>query len=331
MASQAGSRSALLAVLTVAACLAGACVSACDGDGGNRSLPATPRWAYVLQGDVAAEIAVTGFNVVVMDYTKDGTDEAEQRYAPAEMASIKAGGSRLALAYLSIGEAEEYRYYFDQGWRRDVKDGQPGSDVPAWLGLANPDWAGNYKVQYWSEEWQQLILGYVDKIIDYGFDGAYLDIVDGFEYWSGEENGEGLSLTEADAAARMIAFVQRIGAHARTQDPDFVLVPQNGERLLEYDVSGDYLRAIDGVGVEDLFYDERSAEAQAATEERLAYLELVLAVDKPVMVVDYVYAGSRDVVVDDFVRRASAAGCFPYAAATGRELDQLVVFAGQGE
>ena len=67
------------------------------------------------------------------------------------------------------------------------------------------------------------------------------------------------------------------------------------------------------------------------TEEREAYLELVLAVDKPVMVVDYVYAGARDEVVEDFLKKAVTAGYSPYAATTDRALDRLVVFAGQGE
>jgi len=36
-------------------------------------------------------------------------------------------------------------------------------------------------------EWQAIIFEYEDRILNAGFDGVYLDIIDGFEYW--EENG----------------------------------------------------------------------------------------------------------------------------------------------
>jgi endo-alpha-1,4-polygalactosaminidase (GH114 family) len=59
-------------------------------------------------------------------------------------------------------------------------------------------------------------------------------------------------------------------------------------------------------------------------------LERVSAASKAVVVVDYVYVGERDAVVDDFIARAKAEGLCPYAAWTDRELDRVVVFAGQG-
>ncbi|WP_342304532.1 endo alpha-1,4 polygalactosaminidase [Methanolobus sp. ZRKC5] len=88
------------------------------------------------------------------------------------------GASRIVIAYMSIGESESYRYYWDDLWRI-------GS--PEWLETENPDWEGNYKVQYWDEEWQAFIYGdddaYLDMILDAGFDGVYLDIIDAFEYF----------------------------------------------------------------------------------------------------------------------------------------------------
>ena len=44
------------------------------------------------------------------------------------------------IAYSSIGEAEDYRYY----WRAEWED-----DVPTWLAAENKDWKGNFKVRYW--------------------------------------------------------------------------------------------------------------------------------------------------------------------------------------
>ena len=51
----------------------------------------------------------------------------------------------------------------------------------------NPNWAGNFKVKYWNTEWQNIIYGndnsYLKKILNAGFDGVYLDIIDAFEYY----------------------------------------------------------------------------------------------------------------------------------------------------
>ncbi len=85
-------------------------------------------------------------------------------------------GSRLVICYMSIGEAENYRFYWQNSWN---------SSKPQWLEAENPDWAGNYKVRYWYPEWQAIIFGnsnsYLDRILSAGFDGVYLDIVDAFE------------------------------------------------------------------------------------------------------------------------------------------------------
>jgi len=109
---------------------------------------------------------------VIIDLFYEG-----QQLSAAEVNSLKTkknGGHRLVIAYMSIGEAEDYRYYWQASWRRKP---------PAWLAEQNPHWRGNYKVRYWYPEWQNIILGYLQKILDSGFDGTYLDIIDAFEYF----------------------------------------------------------------------------------------------------------------------------------------------------
>ena len=53
------------------------------------------------------------------------------------------GGTRLLISYMSIGEAEDYRYYWGNNWK-------PGS--PDWIVAENPNWKGNYKVAYWEAD-----------------------------------------------------------------------------------------------------------------------------------------------------------------------------------
>jgi cysteinyl-tRNA synthetase len=75
---------------------------------------------------------------------------------------------------MSIGEAEDYRYYWNPEWK---------TNQPSWLAEENPDWPGSYKVRYWDKYWQKIIYGYLDKILTAGFDGVYLDIIDAFQYF----------------------------------------------------------------------------------------------------------------------------------------------------
>src|SRR5262245_25327730 len=87
----------------------------------NPRLRAVDDWLYQLQGSPQfdlARIAATPFDLVVMAYSADGTAEAE--FTAVQIASLRAGGdpSRVILAYMSIGEAELGRFYFDPAWVR---------------------------------------------------------------------------------------------------------------------------------------------------------------------------------------------------------------------
>ena len=127
--------------------------------------------------DFIKKVSATNYDLIVMDlFFKDGSAFTA---AEVERLKVKAnGGKRLVVCYLSIGEAEEYRYYWEAAWKHHK---------PAWLSRENPSWPGNYKVRYWYPEWQNLICGegdsYLNRILAARFDGVYLDIVDAFEYF----------------------------------------------------------------------------------------------------------------------------------------------------
>ena len=121
-------------------------------------------------------VAATNYDAVIMDLFLN-----DEPFTPAEVEQLRVkanGGSRLVICYMSIGEAEDYRYYWQESWTKNK---------PGWIAAENPDWPGNYKVKYWNEEWQGLIYknqdSYLNKIMAAGFDGVYLDIIDAFEYF----------------------------------------------------------------------------------------------------------------------------------------------------
>jgi cysteinyl-tRNA synthetase, unknown class len=122
-------------------------------------------------------VRATNYDLLLMDlYFNDGS-----RFTATEVEALRDkanGGRRLVICYMSIGEAEDYRPYWDQDW----KVGEPN-----WLRKENKSWKGNYKVWYWDAEWKAVIYGqsdsYLTHILDAGFDGVFLDIIDGFEYF----------------------------------------------------------------------------------------------------------------------------------------------------
>lgn len=121
-------------------------------------------------------IKATDFDLLITDlffnsepFTTSETTELKKKHN---------GGKRLIISYMSIGEAEDYRYYWIPSWK---------IAPPAWLAEENPEWKGNYKVRYWDKDWQSIIFGsstsYLNMILNAGFDGTYLDIIEAFEYF----------------------------------------------------------------------------------------------------------------------------------------------------
>lgn len=132
---------------------------------------------FATKNDFITSVTSTNYDLLIMDlFFNNGT-----AFTSAEISQLKNkanGGQRLILSYMSIGEAENYRYYWQPSWN---------TNKPSWLDTENPNWPGNYKVKYWNTEWQNIIFGnnnsYLKKVVDANFDGVYLDIIDAFEYY----------------------------------------------------------------------------------------------------------------------------------------------------
>lgn len=250
--------------------------------------------AYVLQADELSpnrtlaidRLAESSRGVVVIDraYAIDAAP-----WSIPELESMRNSlVGREILAYFSIGEAEDYRDYWQPDW--SFADGRPAAATPRYIVAPNPDWPGNYKVRYWDRRWQKIVLGDLDRLLGQSFDGAYLDVVDAFQFYEHDpvadtwQAGRVNEATGRSYRADMVAWVRRLAGHARARDPGFRIVPQNGSPLLH---EPGYLDLIDAIAVEDLFTLGDTAQDAYHTNSVLADLELAQAAGKGVMVVEY--------------------------------------------
>jgi cysteinyl-tRNA synthetase len=247
--------------------------------------------------------------MLVIDYSRDG--KAARALTPEQVDKIRVkpdGERRIVLAYLSIGEAETYRYYWKWYWGWFF-----GVFAPRWLGGENPEWPGNYGVRYWQEGWQKIIFGgedgYLERIVKAGFDGVYLDRVDEYVDMVREKR---------NARALMIAFVKALAARARALKPEFLIVPQNAEALL---ADPSYRAVIDGLGKEDLLFGEDVSQQPndpKSIASNVVRLKLLTADRKPVFVVEYLDAPQE---IERARRRLERYGFIPYF--TDRALDAM--------
>ena len=125
--------------------------------------------------DMISAIAATNYDVVLIDLFFEGKE-----LTSADIQSLqtkKNGAKRLLIAYVSIGSAENYRYYWQKEWEKGN---------PSWIKKNYEGYPDEFWVEFWHPDWKNIIYGnnqsYIKKIIDAGFDGAYLDNVEAYYF-----------------------------------------------------------------------------------------------------------------------------------------------------
>ncbi len=263
--------------------------TAASNAGPAADLAEAANWCYQLQDFDLAKALASPFDLLVIDPTFDGNDDSALTVQQIRALQQKPDGSRrIVLAYLSIGEAESYRNYWRSNWSK-------ARSKPDWLLGENPDWDENYSVKFWHEDWQTIIFGShdscLDKIMAQGFDGVYLDKCDVYEDL--QRRYKKIARSRPDLPRDMIAFIGTLSEHARAAKPDFQIVMQNGEELLEHRE----LRAvINGVAKEELVFGREGLEARNDDDEfeySRHLLELARSDGLPVFVVEYLRSKSK--------------------------------------
>lgn len=263
-------------------------------------------FAYWIQDIDKDSVKNSKYDLIIIDYSADGSDAEE--FAKDDVSYMKSSGEqeKLLVSYISVGEAENYRFYWNEMWDENG-DGTPDAGAPGWLEEENPDWEGNYKVKYWNPGWQDIVFEYLDCIMSAEFDGIYMDIVDAYEYYED-------SIEHSDWL--MIDFVCNISNYVKNnEEDDFLVFAPNGDELLK---NSTYLNHIDGIGREDLFYNDDEETDDEWRDDAIDNLNKALDADKVVLVIDYPILDNN---IYDFYKMCVENGYLPYAAE--RELDGL--------
>jgi cysteinyl-tRNA synthetase len=187
------------------------------------------------QHDRLDALARAGFSLAVIDLARDA---GSSYFTADEIGQLKRSGTKV-LAYFEIGSIENFRPDFAYLRKHDGD-----LFLNEW-----PSWPGEYFVRYWDPRWWNLVIKpRIDRALDAGFDGVFLDTPLAYEELDASlVPGE----TRAGLARRMVALIARISKYAKAADPGFLVFPNNSPELQRYP---GYTEAIDGIGMESMFF-----------------------------------------------------------------------------
>jgi cysteinyl-tRNA synthetase len=224
-------------------------------------------WIYQLSGyedDGLEALIAAPHEAAVIDLARDG---GEDYFTADEITALKDSG-KTVYAYFTMGSIETYRPEHPAVAAHDLILNQWG------------DWPDEYFVEYWDQRWWDLVMQpRLDQAMTAGYDGVYLDVPNAYEEIDlalvPGETRESLAQKMADL---VIAVDQYAGG-------SLAVLPQNSPELREHP---GYLDAIDGIGIEELFFlnaDEPCTEDWCA--ENLAHTRAIRDAGKLILAVDY--------------------------------------------
>jgi len=261
-------------------------------------------WFYQLQVSDFELLANSKYDLLVIDGDPPSHDLNRN---VVERMKCGGDGEKFLVSYLSVGQAENYRDYWQPDW---------GVGNPTWIAYADEFWIGDYFVRYWDEQWQQILFSRVDAMVDKGFDALYLDVIDAYAFFESER-----ATAREDMRLLIAAIAQR--ARTRSNNPDFGIFVQNAEELIEQ--VPQWAEPLTGIGKEEPFYwamDTIVEDGQRFWNDH--YLSQWVAAGKLVINVDYV---TNPAFIDEVYSASRQKGYVPLTLRQTR-LDQFEIVPG---
>jgi len=248
-----------------------------------------------LQGATYSSLSSTSFQVGIVDPDSSGL-------TTSELSTLEASG-KTVLGYLSIGEAENFRSYWQASWN---------TSPPSWILGQDPNWAGDYYVNYSNTAWQAIVINEAVTMAKEGYNGTMLDVTDAY---SVAKVASAMGGTAA-AITSMENFIIAISEAAKAINPNFKIILNNPEEMLVTTPSNAasatntaFLSHIDGVVAESTFFNGNSVAPWTAGN--VQYLEHAVAAGKTVFDIEYPTSAANQQTA---INQAIADGFVPFIA-----------------
>ena len=200
-------------------------------------------WAYYLKDPVLLAIETAPFSLFVIDVENENTVFTKEQISKLQK-------TKKVFAYLSLGDAEDYRSYWKPLWNQKK---------PKWLGNEHPLWKGNFSVQdLLNKEWLEITKQQLDNVISVGYDGIVIS---------------GLGLPDSNK------FLTKIQEYLKSKKSSLKVYVQ------DYIYADSKL--IDGIVKQGLIYNIDGSSSKA-TQQELKELLKYKNEKKEILVVEYV-------------------------------------------
>lgn len=244
------------------------------------------KWLCVYSHIPVEKLLSTGAEMMVLD---------PDAYNEEEIKALNSAGIKI-LAYLSVGEAEKYRRHFSK---------LEGTDL---IIQENPLWSENFQIKFWEPLWKSLLINYSKEILNKGFKGLFVDVVDAWQNFPESE--------QPKRKEQMERLLIDLAEHMLNHDSKHWLVIQNSHELLENPCLE---KLTTGINQESLYASWAEAKIEPEWQRnKILALENLRRKGKLVTLIEY----TRNSI--DMVRikmRAAVHGFSPYF--TVKELDRI--------
>jgi len=303
-------------------------------------------WAYQIQNldapGAVDDLMDSPYDMIVVDPTVTSEYGFNAKDMIQKIKNSKAHDRfhrKLVMAYIDIGEAEEWRWYWDDhptyeqlGECRLQYVTQIQTWAP-WVVACDPDgWAGNYPVAFWDSDWKDIVINgtalgsgldlyfasMLDEVIKDGFDGVYIDWVEAWEMSAvrvrAQKEGK-------DPAQEMLKLIKEIRAYGRAYNPGFLVIQQNSSQLI-FEVGASALfSAVDAIAQEGVWWDGAATDdwndpegydkPSGNEDYYLPRLRAYKAAGLPVFVCEYALENAEDAY-----KKAKSEGFLAYVTRT---------------
>ncbi|MEN6515868.1 MAG: endo alpha-1,4 polygalactosaminidase [Fervidobacterium sp.] len=263
-------------------------------------------WVLYTNGPNLDEIMNSNASLFIIDYSSDGTDK--KAFTKTQIDNLRNSGKTI-LAYLNVGAAENWRYY----WKKLDK----GIILSPLQG-----WQGEYYVKYWYDSWISIVKEYLGKIVNAGFDGVMFDWVNIYMSQTlqidTKKSQRDLKYAMADTLRKVVSTY-----------PNLKYAFVNGDDLLvEFP---DLIKYVRYVVVESVFFSNlKSKVGTQEFENRIKTLTTLTQQNVIVLSVEYIDNGNpldkeNASRIKDYIRMCKGYGFLYYIAKSNQKLDTINV------